>query len=60
MKIAIILGTRPEIIKMYPVIRELDKRSIEYLILNTGQHYSYKLEKVFFEQFKLSKPKYNL
>ncbi len=60
MKIAIALGTRPEIIKMSPVIRELEKRRQEYFILHTGQHYSYNLDKVFFEQLQLPEPRYNL
>jgi UDP-N-acetylglucosamine 2-epimerase (non-hydrolysing) len=41
MKIAIILGTRPEIIKMSPVIRECGKRGLDYYILHTGQHNTY-------------------
>lgn len=60
MKTAIVLGTRPEIIKMSPVIRELKKGDADYLIIHTGQHYSYNLDKVFFEQLKLPKAKYNL
>jgi UDP-N-acetylglucosamine 2-epimerase (non-hydrolysing) len=60
MKIAIILGTRPEIIKMAPVIRELEKRQAGYFILHTGQHYSYNLDRVFFEQLGLPPSKYNL
>ena len=59
-KIAIILGTRPEIIKMAPVIRELETRDIDFFILHTGQHYSYNLDKVFFEQLKLPLAKYNV
>jgi len=60
MKVAVILGTRPEIIKMAPVIRELERRKLDYFILHTGQHYSYNLDEVFFEQLGLPKPKYNL
>ena len=41
LKLLIIVGTRPEIIKMSPVIRECEKRGFEYYILHTGQHYSY-------------------
>ena len=59
-KIAIILGTRPEIIKMAPVIRELEKRQENYFILHTGQHYSYNLDRVFFEQLRLPPARYNL
>lgn len=60
MKVAIVLGTRPEIIKMAPIISELDRRGRDYFILHTGQHYSYNLDKVFFEQLKLPRIKYNL
>ncbi len=60
MKVAIALGTRPEIIKMSPVIRELEKRQANYFILHTGQHYSHNLDRVFFEQLKLPHAKYNI
>jgi UDP-N-acetylglucosamine 2-epimerase (non-hydrolysing) len=60
MKLSIILGTRPEIIKMAPVIRECEKRKLDYFILHTGQHYSYNMDKIFFEELNLSLPKYNL
>jgi len=59
-KVAIVLGTRPEIIKMSPIIRGLEGRGMEFFILHTGQHYSYNLDQVFFEQLKLPQPKYNL
>ena len=60
MKIVIILGTGPEIIKMSSIIRECEKQGIGYYILHTGQHYSYEMDKIFFEQLKLPQPKYNL
>lgn len=60
MKIGIILGTRPEIIKMSPVIRECEKQRLEYFILHTGQHYSYHLDRIFFEELGLVQAKYNL
>lgn len=60
MKIAVTLGTRPEIIKMSPIIKELEGRQVDYFILHTGQHYSYNLDRVFFEQLKLPQAKYNL
>jgi UDP-N-acetylglucosamine 2-epimerase (non-hydrolysing) len=59
-KISIILGTRPEIIKFSPIIRECERLSLNYFILHTGQHYSYSMDKVFFEQLKLPSAKYNL
>ena len=60
MKILIIFGTRPEIIKMSPVIRECEKQDLDYFILHTGQHYSYNLDKIFFKDLELPAAKYNL
>ena len=60
MKISIILGTRPEIIKMAPIIRECEKIGLDYFILHTGQHYSYNLDEIFFNELELLAPKYNL
>ena len=60
MKIAVVLGTRPEIIKMSPVIKELEHREASFFILHTGQHYSYSLDRIFFQQLKLPEPRYHL
>lgn len=60
MTISIILGTRPEIIKMSPVIRECQRSGLDYFILHTGQHYSYNMDKMFFEELRLPDVKYNL
>ncbi len=60
MTIAIILGTRPEIIKMAPVIRECQRRGLDYSIIHTGQHYSYQMDWIFFEQLELPQPDHNL
>ena len=59
-KIALVLGTRPEIIKLAPVIRECERRSIPYTIVHTGQHYSDSLNSVFFEVLSLPEPDYEL
>jgi len=60
MNIFIILGTRPEIIKMSPLIRECEKRNLDYFVLHTGQHYSFEMDKAFFDDLELPKPAYNL
>ena len=60
MKICIILGTRPEIVKFSPIIRECKRLHLDYFILHTGQHYSYNMDRVFFEQLELPDAKYNL
>ena len=60
MKFCLILGTRPEIIKFSPVIRELEKRKLDFFVIHTGQHYSYEMDKIFFEELNLPTVKYNL
>ena len=60
MRIAIILGTRPEIVKCSPIVRECDRLELDFFILHTGQHYSYLMDKVFFEQLELPLSKFNL
>jgi len=58
--ISIVLGTRPEIIKMSPVIRECERLALDYFVLHTGQHYSYNMDRVFFDDLELPDAKYNL
>lgn len=59
-QICFVLGTRPEIIKLSPVIRVCKNRDIEFIIIHTGQHYSDELDTVFFERLNLPTPEYNL
>jgi len=59
MKIASIVGARPQFIKCNPVSKELRKDHQEVLI-HTGQHYNYEMSKLFFEQLGIPKPDYNL
>jgi len=60
MRISIVLGTRPEIIKFSSIIRECERLALDYSILHTGQHYSYDMDKVFFEQLELPQASHNL
>lgn len=60
MKIGIIVGTRPEIIKMAPVIRECQNRNIPYFIIHSNQHYSEEMDSIFFKELELPAPHYNL
>ena len=60
MKIATILGTRPEIIKMAPIIDEISKRSISQIVLHTGQHYDKEMSDNFFRDLEIPTPDYNI
>jgi len=63
-KLALIFGTRPEIIRLSPMIRYLesvkDEKNIEFFLIHTGQHYDYDMDKIFFDELNLPSPKYNL
>ena len=54
--IVVVVGTRPEIIKMAPVIKELEKRGLNFIFVHTGQHYDYEMSKLFIEQLELPRP----
>jgi UDP-N-acetylglucosamine 2-epimerase (non-hydrolysing) len=55
MKIATIIGTRPEIIRLSRVMVALD-RYFEQVIVHTGQNYDYELNQIFFEDLELRRP----
>ena len=59
MSLAIVVGTRPETIKLAPVIKELEKRGISFTFIHTGQHYDYMLSLKFIEELELPKPDYS-
>lgn len=60
MRICLSIGTRPEIIKMAPIVWECEARGLDYFLLHTGQHYSYNMDRLFQEQLSVPKPHYNL
>jgi len=60
MKLSIILGTRPEIIKLSPIIRYCEENDVNFNIIHSNQHYSYEMDRVFFEQLQLPEPAHNL
>ena len=55
MKIGIVVGTRPEIIKLSRVIAELDRQT-RHVLVHTGQNYDYELNDIFFEQLEIRRP----
>jgi len=60
MKLAIVVGTRPEIVKMAPVVRAAVARGLRPLLVHTGQHYSFELDEVFFRELGLPEADVNL
>lgn len=60
MTIFFVLGTRPEIIKVSPVIKVCEKRKIDFRVLFTDQHYDASLCDQFFNDLELREPEYHL
>ena len=58
-KILTVVGTRPLFVKVAPVSKALRQQFKEVLI-NTGQHYDYKMSGVFFEELRIPRPDYDL
>ena len=65
-KIANIVGARPQFVKYCPVMRAIvrhnliEKKQIKDILIHTGQHYDYMMSKVFFEDFGIREPDYHL
>ena len=58
-KVMTIVGTRPEIIKLSRIIAELDK-SVEHILVHTGQNYDFELNEIFFNDLGVKKPDFFL
>ncbi|MBN22538.1 MAG: UDP-N-acetylglucosamine 2-epimerase (non-hydrolyzing) [Bdellovibrionaceae bacterium] len=59
-KVAIILGTRPEIIKLASLINEFKKNNTDFTLIHSNQHYSKNMDSLFFEELNLPLPDHNL
>lgn len=59
LKVMVVVGTRPEIIRLSEVIKAIDKY-FELILVHTGQNYDYTLNQIFFDEFGLKKPDYYL
>ena len=58
MKVACVVGVRPEFIQVEPVINELKEHDV--ILINTGQHYNFEMSKIFFDELKIPDPDYHL
>ena len=61
LKVATVVGTRPEIIRLARVLSALDASpAVEHILIHTGQNYDYELNQIFFDDLGLRKPDYFL
>jgi len=60
-KILIVVGTRPNFVKIKPLLEEFKKRkNIKPVLVHTGQHYNFEMSDIFFKELGIRKPDYNL
>src|SRR5215470_17776020 len=61
LKIFNIVGARPNLPKIAPLLREMQRHpEIEPILVHTGQHYDEKLSDIFFRQLGIPEPDFNL
>jgi UDP-N-acetylglucosamine 2-epimerase (non-hydrolysing) len=60
MKVMTLMGTRPEMIKMWSVLKKLDELNFDHIMVHTGQNYTKELKDFFFKDLELRKPDYQL
>jgi UDP-N-acetylglucosamine 2-epimerase (non-hydrolysing) len=58
--IAFVFGTRPEIIKLSPLIRLCAVQRRPFILIHSGQHYTPAMDGIFMKQLKLPAPQYRL
>ncbi|MBD3216229.1 MAG: UDP-N-acetylglucosamine 2-epimerase (non-hydrolyzing) [Candidatus Lokiarchaeota archaeon] len=58
-KIITCIGIRPDIIRLSQIIKSLDL-VFENIIVDSGQHYDFNLNKIFYDQLEIRQPQYNL
>jgi UDP-GlcNAc3NAcA epimerase len=60
LKVATIVGTRPEFIQLGPLTKTLRKTGHTEILVNTGQHYDDNMSQIFFRELQLPQPDFNL
>jgi UDP-N-acetylglucosamine 2-epimerase (non-hydrolysing) len=57
--VIVVVGARPQIVKMVPVIKLLKSNSVPFVFVHCGQHYDYSMSHQFIEELELPLPDYD-
>ncbi len=60
MRVAVVTGTRPQIVKTAPVLQATTENDIDVVFIHTGQHYDYEMATQFIEELSIPSPDFNL
>lgn len=60
LKVCVVIGTRPGIVMLSPIIRELTRRAVPHFVLHTGQHYSHNMDRQLTDELELPAPAHRL
>lgn len=59
LRLMIVFGTRPEIIKMSSVIEACEKFKVDYFLVHTNQHFDENMSHIFLRELGIPQPKYS-
>jgi UDP-N-acetylglucosamine 2-epimerase len=65
-RLASIVGARPQFIKCFPIARMVETLNrqggpvIEHILIHSGQHYDYEMSKIFFDELEIPEPVHHL
>lgn len=61
MRVAVVVGTRPELIKTWSIVRIIESDpNIDLILIHTGQHYDHEMSQTFFDELSIRNPDYFL
>ena len=60
MKVMTLMGTRPEMIKMWSVLKKLDESNFDHIMVHTSQNFTKELKDFFFDDLELRSPDFDL
>ena len=60
MKVLLVAGARPNFMKVAPILKALERHTIDSVLVHTGQHYDAQMSDAFFADLSIKNPEYHL